>query len=98
MKTQKETVICSLQEYQNNTMYIDIMRHFINCMDGKENPLISIEDALYTQEVCLRVKNEFKEKINIGIATALPNGNLIGAWIEIESIKTTWLALDLGDY
>lgn len=34
-----------LENFERDDMYLDMMRHFINCIEGKEEPLITIYDG-----------------------------------------------------
>lgn len=45
------------EEYEMNQTYIDEMSHFINCIKGKERPLISIEDGVEVLKLALAAKD-----------------------------------------
>ena len=46
--------------YDINQMYIDEMVHFINCIEGKEEPLINIADGLNVLKIALAAKESAK--------------------------------------
>ena len=48
------------KSYDMNQMYIDEMRHFINCIEGKEEPLIGITDGLEVLKIALATKESAK--------------------------------------
>ncbi len=41
------------QNSQRNTMFLDEMRHFLECIEGKATPLISLEDGVRALEIAL---------------------------------------------
>jgi len=47
-------------DYDMNQMYIDEMVHFINCIEGKEEPLINITDGLNVLKIVLTAKESAK--------------------------------------
>lgn len=50
------------EEVDVNTQYIEEMKHFIRCIDGKEKPLNSIENALLSLKIIELAKLSNKEK------------------------------------
>lgn len=48
-------------EYDMNQMYIDEMVHFINCIEGNEEPLIDITDGLNVLKIALAAKESAKD-------------------------------------
>jgi len=46
----------SIENYDINSMYINEIRHFLNCIKGKEEPLVDIYDAKKSLEIALAVK------------------------------------------
>ena len=55
-------------EKDPNRMYIDEMRHVINCINDKESNKISLEDATKTLAISLSIKQSGKQKKVIKIA------------------------------
>ena len=45
-------------DYDTNQMYIDEVKHFFNCLDGNDTPLVGIDEAIYTLKTCLEIKKE----------------------------------------
>ena len=52
--------ILDLSNYDNNQMYLDEMKHFIECINNNEKPRSNIDDAIYVLETCLEIKKEFQ--------------------------------------
>lgn len=50
-----ETVLAS-PEWQLNDMYVAQMRHFLRCLDGAEQPLVSLEDGARALAVAIAAK------------------------------------------
>lgn len=48
------------KDYDMNQTYIDEMLHFISCIEGKEEPLISIADGLEVLKIALAAKESAK--------------------------------------
>lgn len=48
--------ILDIKDYQCNQMYIDEMKHFIDCINYRKKSLIGIDDAIYTLRACLDIK------------------------------------------
>ncbi|MFA4955699.1 MAG: Gfo/Idh/MocA family oxidoreductase [Candidatus Methanoperedens sp.] len=55
------------KDYIMNQSYIDEMLHFINCIKGKEEPLISIVDGLEVLKIALAAKESAKNGVVIKI-------------------------------
>ena len=55
------------KDYDINQTYIDEMLHFINCIEGKEEPIISITDGLEVLKIALAAKESAKSGKNIKI-------------------------------
>ena len=49
-------------ETDPNKMYIDEMKHVINCINNKESNRISLEDAKKTLEISLSIKKSGMQK------------------------------------
>ena len=45
------------EDYNINQMYVDEMRHFINCLSGDEQPVLDVGDAKRVLEIALAVKD-----------------------------------------
>lgn len=45
-------------EWQANDMFVDEMRHFLNCLAGKEKPNHSLQDAKRVLEIALQAKQQ----------------------------------------
>lgn len=58
-KRQEYQEVLNLSQYDNNRMYKEEMEHFIRCVIENEEPKIGIADAMYTLQVCLKVKMDF---------------------------------------
>lgn len=65
--------VFSEDEYDKNEMYIEEMKHFINCIEKKEKPLIDIIDGKRTLMVALAAKRsaETGKRINLKIKNNL---------------------------
>ena len=46
------------KRYDRNQMYLDELKHFIDCVAGNEKPRINIDDAIYTLESGLKILTE----------------------------------------
>ncbi len=44
----------------NDDMYLAEMQHFINCIEGKEKPIVDAETGKKVLEICLKAKGELK--------------------------------------
>ena len=49
------------EDFQRNTMFMDEMKNFLNCLSGKEAPKINLEDGVRVLEVALAVKRSSAE-------------------------------------
>lgn len=54
---QNKTVL-DFSGFDRNQMYLDEMKHFIACLRGDAKPIVSIDDAIYTLEICLQILND----------------------------------------
>jgi len=48
-------------DFQRNTMFMDEMSNFLNCIDGKETPKVSLDDGIKALEIALAVKRSSVE-------------------------------------
>lgn len=46
--------------FERNHLFLEEMRHFLNCMQGKESPLVSIRDGRRSLEIALASKESLK--------------------------------------
>ncbi len=58
-KKQKSENVLDLKGYDNNLMYVDEIKHFINGIVDNEKPVSDIDDAIYVLKVCMGVKEGF---------------------------------------
>lgn len=57
---QVDETILDTDGYDNNNMYVEEMKHFINCIPGRENTVSGIMDGIYVLNACLEIKSNFK--------------------------------------
>ncbi len=57
--------------FERNTMFIDEMKNFLNCLSGKEIPRVNLEDGVRALEVALAVKRSSDEAREIHIQRAV---------------------------
>ena len=50
-----------LKNYNNNDMYIDEMRHFVNCVKMNQKTINSVSDSIHTLRISINAK---MKKIN----------------------------------
>ncbi len=48
--------VLNLKNYNINQMYLEELKHFIACIKGRVKPLIPFSDALYTLQICLKIR------------------------------------------
>ncbi len=53
--------------FERNTMFLNEMRHFLNCLYGKEKPLCTMDDGKRAMEIALAAKESFSRKKEIAI-------------------------------
>jgi predicted dehydrogenase len=53
--------------FERNTMYLDEMRHFLNCIDGREQPVCTLHDGVRALEIALAVKQSAAERKEIDV-------------------------------
>jgi predicted dehydrogenase len=46
----------TFEGFERNQMFIDELKHFLNCIDGKEKPLISLRDGAQSLRMALAAK------------------------------------------
>lgn len=61
----KEERFTPPEGFERNTMFLEEMRHFLNCLDGKEKPLCSLDDGIRVLEIALAAKRSALEKREI---------------------------------
>jgi len=60
-KKKKWAVYLKLKNYNNNDMYIDEMRHFVNCVKMNQKTINSVSDSIHTLRISINAK---MKKIN----------------------------------
>jgi predicted dehydrogenase len=58
----------SFAEYQRNEMFIDEVRHFGACLDGREKPSVPLEDGIAVLRLALAVKEAMRTGHTVAIA------------------------------
>lgn len=53
--------------FERNTMFLDEMRHFLNCLHRGENPLCTLNDGKRALEIALAVKESLSKKKEVTI-------------------------------
>ena len=48
-------------------MYIDEMKYVLNCLNGKQNNLLTLKEGIETLDVSIAIKNSGKKNIPISI-------------------------------
>lgn len=56
-----------LKGFGRNVMFMEEMRHFLNCISGKEKPLCTLHDGIRALEIALAAKRSADEKKEINI-------------------------------
>ena len=51
----KAIQVFDFKDYDINQMYVDELKHFVNCIAGIDKPKIPIDEAIYTLESCLEI-------------------------------------------
>ncbi len=52
------------EDWANNTMFVDEMRHFLNCLSGKEKPNHTLQDAKRVLEIAIEAKKHITPSLN----------------------------------
>jgi len=47
-------------EFERNQMFMDLLRHLLGCLDGKEKAIVGVRDAMRTQRVALAVRESLR--------------------------------------
>lgn len=50
----------SFPGFERNQMFVDLLRHLLGCLDGKETPVVGIRDAMRTQRVALAARESLR--------------------------------------
>jgi predicted dehydrogenase len=48
--------------FERNTMFLEEMRHFLNCLSGKEEPLCTLQDGIHALKMALAAKRSAAER------------------------------------
>ena len=62
-KKKKWAVYLKLKNYNNNDMYIDEMRHFVNCVKMNQKTINSVSDSIHTLRISINAK--MKKSISV---------------------------------
>ncbi len=62
-----ETVMPPLG-FERNTMFLEEMRHFLDCIQGKSEPLVSLNDGIAALRIALAAKQSSRERKEVKIA------------------------------
>ncbi len=57
-ESRKYSKVLDLKDYDYNQMYLDEIKHFLDCILNNKKPLISFDEAVYTLDICMRIKRE----------------------------------------
>lgn len=57
-KRQASVLLIDLSQVNANQMYLDEMRHFINCIQNNDVPIVNIDDAVAALNLCLEIKRK----------------------------------------
>ena len=49
-------------DFERNTMFLDEMRHFLDCIAGRAEPLVTLEDGIRALEIALAAKRSVAEE------------------------------------
>ncbi|MFQ5913470.1 MAG: Gfo/Idh/MocA family protein [Nitrospinota bacterium] len=55
------------RSYEGNTMYLEEVRHFLNCLNGRENPLTPLERGREVLELMLAAHRSSREKRTVSL-------------------------------
>lgn len=58
----EKTTIFEPKNYDRNSMHIDELKHFINCIKNKKQPLIGLRQGKDVLKICLAIKKSMQEK------------------------------------
>jgi len=59
-ENQSEEAVLDINGYDNNEMYMEEMKYFINCISGEKNTISGLMDGIYVLNACLEIKQGFK--------------------------------------
>jgi len=54
-------------DFQRNDMFNDELKHFMNCLKGKEEEMVSISEGVEVLKVCLAAKKSLQEGVVVNI-------------------------------
>ena len=57
----KRWEVFPMEDFQRNQMFLDEMRHFVRCLQGKEKPIVTLRDAIGSLKVALDVKRSMAD-------------------------------------
>lgn len=53
--------------FERNTMFLEEMRHFLDCIQGKSEPLVSLDDGIAALRIALAAKQSSRERKEVSI-------------------------------
>ena len=60
-ETDQEEVLLVPEGFERNTMFLDEMRHFLACVEGAEQPLVTLDDGIQALRIALAAKTSALE-------------------------------------
>lgn len=64
-KNEKQDTFMPPVNFERNSMFVDEMRHFLNCLSGKEKPLCTLSDGRQALRIAIAAKNSSVKKKEI---------------------------------
>jgi len=58
--TKKEAQIYPLSEFKRNQLFIDELKHFFDCLERNEKPLVTIQDGVNSLKIALAARRSLK--------------------------------------
>ena len=54
--------VLAIPDFQRNSLFLDEMRHFLACLDGREQPAVDIHDGLMSLRIALAIKESLASR------------------------------------
>jgi predicted dehydrogenase len=54
-------------EFERNTMFLDEMKHFLDCIHGLTEPVVSLEDGIAALRIALGARQSSEDRCRIRI-------------------------------
>ena len=51
---------CIFNGVQRNHLFVDELKHFLNCLDGKEAPIVTVHDGAQSLRMALAAKESLQ--------------------------------------